>query len=438
MAERKTGRKGGEGKRDEYRLELVGFKPGGDRPNVIVQVVDKSNKVLYSQGVGADGVFAIPADVLKRAHRVTLGASDGSGGVAVESAVSYRASEFTAQIRGGTLAVAEGIWSRFLFNWVCVSGSVRVCRRRPWWFDSIIAAATLPLARSRARSAALGLGESAAFSLADRVQLSVNDLVIWPYRCYPVCLGTVEVYRRTCCCWPIVIDDWRIDDLIRDLEILVERLPKLPPPRRGFPPPPPPPIDPLNTPFFKGGALNELALNAASDLRILRSSTREQASQYINSRAYLVRRLCSCGSATKVGTGTIQPDGTFNICWLESWRLFPLNCHDEYAYVVKQTIGGTTTTIYDGLTAGAWFATGDYPVLTSYNASAFSCGETGTADGQAYVYLDLIGDTESHELHDPDIDGVGPSSRRPLRRWDCSFPTRPRRGTCETSAVHSS
>jgi hypothetical protein len=34
-----------------------------------------------------------------------------------------------------------------------------------------------------------------------------------------------------------VFDDIRIDDLIRDLEVEVARLPKLPHPAPGFPPP---------------------------------------------------------------------------------------------------------------------------------------------------------------------------------------------------------
>jgi len=134
--------KKGEGKdRNQYRLELVGLAPEGERPSVVVQVTDKKNAVLHSQAVTADGAFTIPPDILKKAHRVVLGAPDGNKGIQAETALSFRASEFTAQIRDGTLAVAEGIWSRFLFHWVCVSGSVRVCRRRPWWFDSLITAA---------------------------------------------------------------------------------------------------------------------------------------------------------------------------------------------------------------------------------------------------------------------------------------------------------
>lgn len=392
--------KKGEGKdRNQYRLEMVGLAPEGERPSVVVQATDKKNAVLHSQEVGADGAFTIPPDVLKKAHRVVFGASDGKKGIQAETALSFRASEFTAQVRDGTLAIAEGIWSRFLFHWVCVSGTVRVCRRRPWWYDSLITAAVSPAIRLASRA----LGRSQAISLAVREQFSpsINDLLVWPYRCEAVCLGTVEVYRRTCCCWPIVVDDIRIDDLIRELEIIVERLPR---PPRGFPPPPPS-INPLATPFFKGGGLNELALNAATDLNVLRSVPRDQAAQYISSRPYLLHKICLCSAAGKVATGTIQPDGSFNICWLEAWHLLLPNCYVQYAYVVKQTIGATTTTIYDGLAAGAWYAAGDNPVLTSYSPRAYGCDDTGPGDGDAYVFLDLIGDTESHELTTPDATG---------------------------------
>lgn len=399
MAEEKAGKRG-RGSSDAYRLELVGFRKGEERPGIVVQTLDRKNTVTHSQDVKEDGSFTIPADVLKGAHRVVVGATDDRGGV-LEGASRFRASEFAEVTKGGNLAIAEGIWGGWFFHWHCVSGSVRLCRRRPWWYEALIEAAITP-SRFQAKFVAetetpgSRFGRLSTLPKIRGVSPSVNDLIIWPYRCHVVCLGTVEVYRRTCCCWPLVIDDWRIDDLIRDLEIIVERLPK-------FPPPPPP--DPLETPFFKGGALNELVLNAPNDLRVLRSAPRDQAAQYINSRAYLIKRLCSCSTPAKVATGTINPDGTFNICWLGPIQFLRSNCYTEYSHVVKQTIGGSTTTIYDGVAAGAWFAAGEDALLTSYNASTFTCDETGTGDGDAFVLLDLIGDTESHDLTTPTSTG---------------------------------
>lgn len=408
MSERKTDPKNRGEDAGTYHLELVGLNGASDKPIIAIVVLDAAGDTLYGQDIADDGKFALPPDILKRADRIVLGASDGKAGVSAEASVSFRAEEFSAQLRGNTLALAEGIWSGFRFHWACVSGSVQACKRRPWWFDSIITSATSVIGRSSISSAALsatsqvssGLASSA---LAQRITPSLNDLIAWPVRCAPVCLGKVDVYRRTCCCWPIVFDDLRIDDLIRDLEIYVERLPKLPSPKKVFPPPPL--GDPLNTVFFKGGAMNEMAINATTDLQLLRSMPRNEAAHYINARPYLHHRLCSCSQPVKVGSGTIQPDGSFNICWLEPWRLLLANCYEQYAYVVTQTIGGSSNVIYNGLTANAWFAAGTHPVLRSYSSRAYTCGQTGTGNGDAYVFLDLIGDTESHELTTPTSTG---------------------------------
>ena len=391
MPDSGQGKIGGDG----YTLELVGLQPGAERPAVVVQVRGAKNEVLHSQKVGADGRFAIPAEALKSARSVVIGAPDGEG-IAADASVRFRSQDFAAAAAGGTLALAEGIWARFRFQWQCVSGSVRVCRRRPIWFDTLITAAVAP-----SRLAALTAGGAARIGASARpaasLHPSISDILAWPVRCRPVCLGTIEVFRRTCCCWPIVIiDDPRIPDLIRDLEVIVNKLPK--PPKSPIPPPPP---DPFATPIFTGGALNEMALNAAADLAALHSLRGDAAVQYINSRLYLLRHICSCGRPEKVATGSILADGTFNICWLEGIRLQLANCHDEYAYVVKQTIGGTTTVIYDGVAAGAWYHAGDHPVLTTYRSDAFSCNDTGTGDGTAFVYLDQVDDINAYELNTP-------------------------------------
>ncbi|HEX7441048.1 MAG TPA: hypothetical protein VF319_13230, partial [Caldimonas sp.] len=239
MAERISDSKPEGNDRNSYKLELVGLTAASDRPNLAVQVLDAANAVLHTQPVQADGSFKIPPAVLKRANRVTIGTADEKGGVQADASVSYRASEFAAQLKDGTLALAEGTWSRFKFQWVCVSGKVQACWRRPWWYDSIITAATTVKGRASTQARGLSAASSAALaSLQERNTPSLNDLLVWPFRCATVCLGSVEVYRRTCCCWPIVYADPRIDDLIRDLENYVERLPKLPPPKRVFPPPP--------------------------------------------------------------------------------------------------------------------------------------------------------------------------------------------------------
>ena len=399
MAETKTGPRAGRG---PYTLELVGLQPGAERPPVLVQAVDAKGAVLHSEKVGDAGAFTLPADAVKNARYVVIGASQDDKTIAQAASVRFRPGEFEAALQNDTLALAEGVWSRFRFHWTCVSGSVRVCRRRRPWFDELFTAvAGVSLAQRVEARAFQSAGVSKSFAVAGNIGAAVADVLAWPVRCYPVCLGTVTVFRRTCCCWPLVIDDPRIPGLVRDLGRLVEQLPKFPPGK--FPPPPPP--DPFRTPLFKGGGLNELALNAGADLQALRSLAGEAAVQYVNSRAYLLRHICSCSRPLRMGTGALLADGTFNVCWIEPLRFLLPNCHDEYAYVVTQTIGGTTTTIYDGPAAGAWYHAGDNPVLTTYRADAFSCNDTGTGDGTAYVYLDQIGHTDSHELTTPDSTG---------------------------------
>jgi hypothetical protein len=379
----------------DYTLELVGVQPGQERPPVVVQALGAENEVLHSQKIGTDGAFDIPPDVLKKARYIVFGAPKDDG-IAADGSVRFRAREFEVAAANRTLALAEGIWSRFRFQWQCVSGSVRVCRRRPIWFDELITAAVAP-ARAAFSLQASALARVGLSTRTANLSASINDILAWPVRCQPVCLGTIEVFRRTCCCWPIVIfDDPRIPDLIRDLEIIVEKLPR--PPKGPIPPPPP---DPFATPMFKGGGLNEMAMNAAHDLTALRSISGEAAVQYINSRLYLLRHICSCSRPAKVATGTILADGTFNICWIEGFRPLLSNCHDEYAYVVTQTIGGTTKTIYNGVTAGAWYHAGDHPVLTTYRPDAYSCNDTGTGDGTAFVYLDQVDDINAYELNTP-------------------------------------
>jgi hypothetical protein len=390
-----AGSEGGKNERRDYTLELVGIQPGQERPPVVVHAVGAQNEVLHAQKIGPEGTFAIPPDVLKKARYIVFGAPKDDG-IAADASVRFRPREFEVAAANRTLALAEGIWSRFRFQWQCVSGSVRVCRRRPIWFDELITAAVAPVrtAFSLRASASARVGLT---TQATNLSASINDIMAWPVRCQPVCLGTVDVFRRTCCCWPIVIlDDPRIPELIRDLEIILEKLPR--PPKGPIPPPPP---DPFATPVFKGGGLNEMALNASHDLTALRSLSGEAAVQYINSRLYLLRHICSCGRAAKVATGAILADGTFNICWIEGFRPLLSNCHDEFAYVVTQTIGGTTKTIYNGVDAGAWYHAGDHPVLTTYRTDAYSCNDTGTGDGTAFVYLDQVGDINAYELNTP-------------------------------------
>ena len=128
MSEQDTQATGGGPDRSETQLTLVGMGAGSERLRLALVATDDAGQVLFKQDIGDKGRFSLPPEVLKRAHLVVLGAADGQGGVQAEAAITYRAEEFQAQIAGGTLALAEGIWSRFHFHWQCVSGSVQARR----------------------------------------------------------------------------------------------------------------------------------------------------------------------------------------------------------------------------------------------------------------------------------------------------------------------
>src|SRR3989337_50180 len=95
-----------------YTLELVGVQPGQERPPIVVQALGAENQVLHSQKIGPDGGFDIPPDVLKKARYIVLGAPQDDG-IAADRSVRFRPGEFEAAAANRTLALAEGIWSRF-------------------------------------------------------------------------------------------------------------------------------------------------------------------------------------------------------------------------------------------------------------------------------------------------------------------------------------
>jgi hypothetical protein len=167
-------------------------------------------------------------------------------------------------------------------------------------------------------------------------------------------------------------------------------------------PDPPPEIE---SAFFKDGTLDELAINAPSDLAAIRTLEKNQLAEYVNARPYLICRGYSCSSPKKVAAGNINPDGRFNICWLDFSTIKRPFCHDEYAYIVRQKIYGITFTIYNGVVANQWYDQSDDVTLTSYSKFAFACRDNGEPGSGAYVYLDIIGDTESWNLKTPNSTG---------------------------------
>jgi hypothetical protein len=357
----------------------------------------------------------MPEDILKAAHRVLVGpVSEEGEEVDSESILRYRGGDFEELLRARVVNIPEVVWEKWFPFIRCVTGKVRLCRRGPWWFFDLAQLALEPAivaqrpqlpGKALVRSAVLDRRAFADVSVAspavERLSpaRSIDELIAWPFRCRTICRGTVEVYRRTCCCLPWIINDPRLPDLIKELEDIVRRLPKFPP--RPNPPDPPPFVESL---FIKEGSLDELAVHASRDLAALRVLPHAEAIGYINARPYLLCRHYSCGAPVRVGQGSIHPDGRFTICWLDIRRPSIGICHDEYAYIVRQTIFGIPFTIYNGLAANIWYDQGDDVTLTSYSRFARACRDNG-GPGDAFVYLDVIGDTESWHLKTPDATG---------------------------------
>lgn len=135
----------------------------------------------------------------------------------------------------------------------CVDGSVTVCRPFPGFIDELL------VKEARFTSKIFERGEALSFEpeaeLDARMLAKASDAVLPAAkpaltlrRCEVVCDGVVEVYRRRCCCEPWVIEDPRLDDLLRRLVELLRERPKI---KWPFPPPPPDPI--FDEQIFLGG-----------------------------------------------------------------------------------------------------------------------------------------------------------------------------------------
>ncbi|MBL8155378.1 MAG: hypothetical protein JNM70_14435 [Anaerolineae bacterium] len=416
MADAKSPRKASETGRKAW-LNLVGFKKGDERPNIIVAAVDRTMKPIHVARVDSDGNFDLPASALKEAHRIIIGPDvDNLQTLDLKNVLRYRPNQFAELLERGALNIPGLRWETWLGYIKCVTGSVRHCRPFPPWWLELQQALTEPLIpierlqpqtslramrslRSQVSTPASKLSVSGGLNVAQQSLVS-DALVRFPwYRCDPVCIGTVEVYQRRCCCRP-----WIIDDIVVDLEDILDDLPI----EVEFPPIPIPWPDPpepwwFETKLFTGGVLNEKLLNARRDLNAIRSLPRQEAMAYIDARPYLWH--CTCGGATKVAEGFINPDATFNLCWFTWSHLLPGNCHYEYAYVVKQQINGMTVVIYNGLAANQWFNEGVDAELVSYHPQAIGCPDPGQGVNDAAVYLDTIGGTESWNLATPNAAG---------------------------------
>lgn len=440
-------------------VRLEGWTERDERPDVQIEVLDRKGERIHTTAVQEDGSYSIPDAVRKRAGRYVLGPTDETEG-AKEVGYVLRADAFAKLEESGQIAIGRPIWSAWLPFLRCATGSVRRCRPGRWWYAELAELATLPARtlerpdtglrqlsrevmqrRLSTHSANLSADAGRTLALAEESRISpvrsLDELLAWPFRCAPVCDATVEVYRRTCCWEPWIVHDPRLPELERWLEELIPD-PGLPDPPFPGPDPGPlpgpgtgprpgpapgpgprPPIEPIrgqgsgavpfaadagiDSPFLRDGALDRARVHAARDLRALRTLPAERIPDYIQARPYLIWGRWACGSPVKVGEGSLNPDGRFNICWLDVRRSPGPRCHDRYAYVVKQRFGPFWLTIYDGRSAGQWYELGDDPTLTTYHSLARTC-RRNPAD--AFVYLNYVGGTGAWDLHTPDADSA--------------------------------
>jgi hypothetical protein len=110
-------------------INLQGFEPDDDRPEIIVTAQDQKRRQIYSAKVEKDGKVEVPSDVLKKAERFSVGPKDPEGG----KALVFRAEQFAAVLERAVLDVSLNIWQNWRFHLHCVTGRVRVCHRSPWW-----------------------------------------------------------------------------------------------------------------------------------------------------------------------------------------------------------------------------------------------------------------------------------------------------------------
>ena len=369
-----------------FRLVLDGFKPGEDPIKLAAHALDENGKPIETVQVGDDLSVKLSDRVLAKASRLLIGPAEASPDDR-RAFYALPGDEIKKLIGAGELAIGGRLWHPWFPIRRCVSGTVRRCLP----FLDVID----------------GLLVEHALTAIPRVQklIANRPLVRWPWhRCAPICFGTVEVYRRICCCTPIDIYEPPFD--LGDFPIEVNP---------DFPPPPPEdpwgPIGPRPGPDPAPFELQNLVLTRGAldqrKVQLMRAQTQLPALSAEQRREFIVRHpifWCHCGTPQKVAQGFVQDGGAFSICWREPLRLLLPHCSEEFAYIVKQPIGGQLVTIYDGVAANQWFNASDQPTLTSYHWRAIACRESDVPGDGAFVVLEDIGTTPSYQLATPNQD----------------------------------
>jgi hypothetical protein len=420
--------KGNENGPFRARVQFAGLKAGETPPAVAMYEVNTLGKPVRKLAAARDGAIEVQPE-WEKAAGVALGPdTEDLGSLTADTLVAYRFDTIAPVWRDRGIIIGRGIWDRFRFEFVCVSGQVRKCR--PWWWrrlEVLEASAGLQVAHTLALK-----------TLADRPELR-----ILPPSCVPLCDGIVEIYERVCCCHRI-----RIPDLLDRLRDILDRIPiPLPDPPIPIPDPGPDPAP------FGGIDIGQLAaaralsprpalqlrepagiLRQASKLRARLATTQldaasspserlyddyvalvgmppVQAEEYVRARPYLLNIICFC-TQHKVGEVPLQPGGRFDFCYLTTPALVTAGtwCHRSFGYKVRQRIQGQWVTVYDGIAAHDWFAEGTPADLRTGEWRALECGsgpgEGPQGEGQPFVILEYVGSSTTKHFNFPAQNGI--------------------------------
>ena len=382
MARKKPGSERKLNRKESFRLIFEERQEDDATPEASVVALDANRKPIETADVKDDGAVAFKASTLKRAETFHIGPRGADLSEQREQFVPFHGHQIRDAIANeAPISLTRRVWIQFLQIKLCVAGTAKHCHWHPWLTE---------INNARLQTlAAIGPVQPGA------QQLVLGDLLEpvfagWRH-CKPICDGVVEVYRRTCCCPPILVYDPRIAEILQGLEELVVELPP--------PLPDSPPFESL--PFHKSGTPDRLTLNAEADLQAVKTLSGQAQVDYINARTYL---FCYCTTLKLVASGFLQPDGSFNICWWEPLRIMFPGCRDRLAFKIKQLVNGVTVTVYDGVAANQWFFYENDIELETFHPDTIVCDEPPVpppgADVKS-VMLEMIGSTESRHLNSP-------------------------------------
>jgi len=459
MAEKKT--KGRGQKPLTVRLVLTDQEPGEEAPELAMYRISPGGDVDRKLARAEKDRIQISRDWLELGGFVALGPDvEDPQDLKPDSLQQFRLAQVWEEwAEREMILVPRPWWEGWFSRRVCISGSARWCRRWQLQFNDHLRLAenlrvATPVLRhadqkvAQALTARLksNLGEAkladtqvaAPGPQARRLARIRFDERISPVICRPLCHGVVEIYERVCCCRPWVILDPRLDELLERMRADICQILPCPPEREPepFPDPDPGPILPDPGPFRAGpwppepdtfvgdrrsqrgvkymAATFDPAAMALPPTRMLEdyqaiaahaAADRAEADLYIMERPYLLHAFCHC-STRKVGEATINPDGSFAMCY---WRpvvfhRFGTRCTTTYGFTIKQWQDNQWVYIYNGLGQGEFFDEADSIFLRTYDPRARTC-ETNPppvpGEGRPFVLLEDIGSTRSYKIVSP-------------------------------------